>query len=137
MGTLVTGWSKGGKTELLMAAAGAGARYIGDEWVYLTTDGRMHGIPEPIRLWDWHLRQLPVAREQLTLTDRLKLGGIPALRRLERATPRQASAACRRASCCVAPCPRSKASSTSTSRPNGCSAMSARPAATWIASCSW
>src|SRR4029078_985479 len=33
VGTLVTGWSKGGKTELLMAAARAGARYIGDEWV--------------------------------------------------------------------------------------------------------
>ena len=88
VGTLVTGWSKGGKTELLMAAAGAGARYIGDEWVYLTTDGRMYGIPEPIRLWDWHIRQLPVARDHLTLTDRLKLRGIPALRRLERATPR-------------------------------------------------
>lgn len=87
VGTLVTGWSKGGKTELLMAAAGEGARYIGDEWVYLTTDGRMHGIPEPIRLWDWHIRQLPAARDHLTTTDRLKLRGIPALRRLERATP--------------------------------------------------
>jgi hypothetical protein len=89
VGTLVTGWSKGGKTELLMAAAGAGARYIGDEWVYLTTEGRMYGIPEPIRLWDWHIRQLPVARENLSLTDRLKLRGIPALRALDRATPRR------------------------------------------------
>lgn len=89
VGTLVTGWSKGGKTELLMAAAGAGARYIGDEWVYLTVDGRMHGIPEPIRLWDWHLKQLPAARSQLRPTDRLKLRGIPALRRFDRATPRR------------------------------------------------
>ena len=89
VGTLVTGWSKGGKTELLMAAAGAGARYIGDEWVYLTTEGRMYGIPEPIRLWDWHIRQLPVARDHLSLTDRVKLRGIPALRRLDRATPRR------------------------------------------------
>lgn len=87
VGTLVTGWSKGGKTELLMAAAGAGARYIGDEWVYLTTDGRMHGIPEPIRLWDWHLAQLPRVREVLTVGDRLKLRGIAALRRLHRAMP--------------------------------------------------
>jgi hypothetical protein len=30
-----------------------------------------------------------VARDHLTLTDRLKLGGIPALRRLERATPQR------------------------------------------------
>ena len=87
VGTLVTGWSKGGKTELLMAATGAGARYIGDEWVYLTTDGRMHGIPEPIRLWDWHLAQLPAARGTLALGDRVKLAGIPILRRLDRALP--------------------------------------------------
>jgi hypothetical protein len=89
VGTLVTGWSKGGKTELLMAAAGAGARYIGDEWVYLTTDGRMHGIPEPIRLWDWHLDQLPEAKAQLSAGERLKLRAIPALRGLDRATPRR------------------------------------------------
>jgi hypothetical protein len=87
VGTLVTGWSKGGKTELLMAAAGAGARYIGDEWVYLTSDGRMHGIPEPIRLWDWHLKQLPAARENLGLGDHVKLRGIPVLRRVDRAMP--------------------------------------------------
>jgi hypothetical protein len=88
VGTLVTGWSKGGKTELLMAAVSAGARYIGDEWVYLSGDGTMRGIPEPIRLWDWHLDQLPAARAHLTLGDRLKLRGIPALRRIDRATPR-------------------------------------------------
>ena len=89
VGTLITGWSKGGKTELLMAAVGAGARYIGDEWVYLTIDGTMRGIPEPIRLWDWHLDQLPTAREHLGLGDRVKLRGIPALRRIDRATPRR------------------------------------------------
>lgn len=87
-GVLVTGWSKGGKTELLMAAAGAGARYVGDEWVYLTADGLMHGIPEPIRLWDWHLAQLPEVRRTLGASDRLKLATIPALGRAERAMPR-------------------------------------------------
>jgi hypothetical protein len=89
VGTLITGWSKGGKTELLMAAAGAGARYIGDEWVYLTTDGRMYGIPEPIRLWDWHLRQLPAVRASLGLGDRVKLRGIPAISGIERAMPKR------------------------------------------------
>jgi hypothetical protein len=89
VGTLVTGWSKGGKTELLMAATDAGARYIGDEWVYLTTDGRMHGIPEPIRLWDWHLDQLPAARAHLSTSERVKLATIPAARRIDRATPRR------------------------------------------------
>jgi hypothetical protein len=89
-GVLVTGWSKGGKTELLMGAVTAGARYIGDEWVYLTPDGTMRGIPEPIRLWDWHLDQLPAARARLGVGDRVKLGGIPLLRRLDRVTPRSA-----------------------------------------------
>jgi hypothetical protein len=88
VGTLVTGWSKGGKTELLMAAAGAGARYIGDEWVYLTADGAMHGIPEPVRLWDWHLDQLPAIRARLSIGDRVRLRGIHGLRRVDRATPR-------------------------------------------------
>jgi hypothetical protein len=74
VGVLVTGWSKGGKTEVLMGAAAAGARYIGDEWVYLTTDGRMHGIPEPIRLWDWHLDQLPEVRRRLGTGTRARLG---------------------------------------------------------------
>jgi hypothetical protein len=86
-GVLVTGWSKGGKTELLMAAAGAGARYVGDEWVYLTSDGLMHGIPEPVRLWDWHLAQLPDVRRTLGPGDRLKLAAIPAFGRVERAMP--------------------------------------------------
>jgi hypothetical protein len=87
VGTLVTGWSKGGKTELLMGAVTAGARYVGDEWVYVTPDGTMRGIPEPIRLWDWHLDQLPDARTKLGLGDRVKLGGIPILRRVDSATP--------------------------------------------------
>ena len=87
VGTLITGWSNGGKTELLMAAAAAGARYIGDEWVYLTPDGRMYGIPEPIRLWDWHLKQLPAISAGLGVGDRTKLRAIPAVARLERAMP--------------------------------------------------
>jgi hypothetical protein len=90
-GVLVTGWSKGGKTELLMAATRAGARYIGDEWVYLTADGSMFGIPEPIRLWDWHLDQLPEVRARLGRADRLKLRTLPLAGRLH-AAPRRSRA---------------------------------------------
>lgn len=86
-GVLVTGWSKGGKTELLMAATRAGARYIGDEWVYLTGDGSMFGIPEPVRLWDWHLDQLPGVRAGLGRADRLKLRTLPLAGRLDAAVP--------------------------------------------------
>jgi len=58
-GVLVTGWSKGGKTETLLGCMSDGAEYVGDEWVYLTDDGRMLGLPEPIRVWGWQLDQLP------------------------------------------------------------------------------
>lgn len=86
-GVLVTGWSKGGKTELLMAATRAGARYIGDEWVYLTANGQMFGIPEPVRLWDWHLDQLPDIRRGLGRTARVKLRLLPLAGRFDAVVP--------------------------------------------------
>jgi hypothetical protein len=60
-GTLVTGWSRGGKTEILLAAMAAGARYVGDEWVYVDGAGeRLHGTLEPLTLWDRDLRDVAV-----------------------------------------------------------------------------
>ena len=125
VGTLVTGWSKGGKTELLMAAVGAGARYIGDEWVYLTTDGTMRGIPEPIRLWDWHLDQLPSARARLGLGDRASSGASPPCG-ASTARPHAGCVGSHPTACSIARCRSSRASSTSTCRPSGCSARSGR-----------
>ncbi len=76
-GVLATGWSKGGKTELLLAFMSHGAHYIGDEWVYLTPDGKeMFGIPEPIRLWDWHLQQLPEYQARLSRGERRRLRAV-------------------------------------------------------------
>ena len=47
-GVVATGWSKGGKTEALLAFSANGARYVGDEWVYVAADGsRVSGIPSP------------------------------------------------------------------------------------------
>lgn len=71
-GVLACGWAKGGKTETLLAFMGKGARYVGDEWVYLTPQGMMYGVPEPIRLWHWQLRQLA------------HLPGVPDKRRMQR-----------------------------------------------------
>jgi hypothetical protein len=73
-GVLVTGWSKGGKTETLLGFLANGAEYIGDEWMYLTDGGsRMCGIPEPIRVNDWHLDELPADRRRLGHQQRLRL----------------------------------------------------------------
>jgi hypothetical protein len=73
-GVLATGWAKGGKTETLLAFARRGAAQIGDEWVYLWPDGTMRGIQEPVRLWHWHVRQLPQVRAGLTRAQRVRLG---------------------------------------------------------------
>lgn len=80
MGNLITGWSKGGKTETLLAFMSNGAEYIGDEWVYISRDGeRLFGIPEPIRVWDWHLSELPQYRAGLSAKERLRLRSISLL----------------------------------------------------------
>jgi len=74
IGVVVTGWTKGGKTETLLAFMANGAEYVGDEWVYLDTSGRrMFGIPEPIRIWDWHLDHIPRYRARLPRRKRLEL----------------------------------------------------------------
>ena len=78
-GVVVTGWSKGGKTEALLAFAARGARYVGDEWIYVRADGAsVHGIPEPVRLWDWYLRQLPWLRVRVPRADRARLAALRA-----------------------------------------------------------
>ena len=83
-GILVTGWSKGGKTEALLAFAQHGARYVGDEWIILSGDGqKMYGIPENIRLWEWHLDNAPTVRSQVSRQDRILFRAIHGLEDLQ------------------------------------------------------
>jgi hypothetical protein len=73
-GILVTGWAKGGKTETLMAFAANGAAYVGDEWIYLSSDGQhMYGIPEPTRVWYWHLQQMPHIKAMVSRGNLVRL----------------------------------------------------------------
>jgi hypothetical protein len=82
-GVLTTGWSKGGKTEMLLAFATHGAEYVGDEWVYLSGDGQhMYGIPEPIRLWYWHLQQMAFYRGKVSSTKMARLRVLDTLAKL-------------------------------------------------------
>lgn len=84
-GVVTTGWSKGGKTEALLAFLSRGAEYVGDEWVYASADGeRVFGIPEPIRVWDWHLRDLPGYRGVIPAGERARLRAIRSVLSLER-----------------------------------------------------
>lgn len=74
-GVLATGWTKGGKTETLLALAAKGAEYIGDEWIYISSDGKyMYGIPQPIVVWDWHLQDLPQYRTLIGRRDHTHFG---------------------------------------------------------------
>lgn len=73
-GVVATGWSKGGKTETLLAFLAQGARYVADEWLYLAPAGAgMFGIPEPIRIWRWHTQSLPELRAHLSHAERARL----------------------------------------------------------------
>lgn len=84
-GVLVTGWSKGGKTEALLAFVTRGAEYVGDEWVYVLPDGRrMVGIPEPIRVWDWELAQLPELGRRIGRGARARVRSVQLARRVIR-----------------------------------------------------
>lgn len=59
-GVLVTGWTKGGKSESLLSFANHGASYVGDEWVVLSSDGQeMFGLPINIAIWEWQFNQIP------------------------------------------------------------------------------
>ena len=61
VGALVIGWSKGGKSESLFSFMKKGARFVGDETVIISSDGKkMFGIPVPVSVWEW---QLPEIRE--------------------------------------------------------------------------
>lgn len=71
-GILCAGWAQGGKTETLLGFMANGARYIGDEWVYVQKDS-MFGIPEPMHVWDWHVDELPSFRQRLDWRDRMRM----------------------------------------------------------------
>lgn len=88
-GVLVTGWAKGGKTETLLGFMSNGARYIGDEWVYVDPDrDRLYGLPERIKLWEWLIEDLPDMRARLTAGDRARLRTISSVYRLSTAIER-------------------------------------------------
>jgi len=92
-GVVVTGWSKGGKTEALLAFTARGAEYVGDEWVYVSRDGaRICGIPEPIRIWHWQLDQLPEYAALIGKREHARLRAIELLLRRDGALRRAGGA---------------------------------------------
>lgn len=79
-GVLVTGWSHGSKTGTLLSFMAAGARFVGDEWIYLGPGGeRMFGLPDKLEARLSYLRQLPTIDARVTRKDRWRMaaaGGV-------------------------------------------------------------
>ena len=71
---LVTGWQKGGKTELLLGFMSDGARFVSDEWTVLRKDTRaLLGATGGLDVWDWHFRQLPDYWRKIRPSERIRL----------------------------------------------------------------
>ncbi len=88
-GTLVCGWQKGGKTEMLLAFMAAGAEYIADEWTILAADGTsVYGLPGIVQLWSWHLRELPEFAARLMPRERMRMRALRSFQRLYHSLPR-------------------------------------------------
>lgn len=65
-GVLVTGWSRAGKTEALLAALSKGATAVGDDIVLLDSRTSIfHGVHAPVHLHAWHLAGDERLREQI------------------------------------------------------------------------
>lgn len=80
VGIVVTGWTKGGKTETLLSFANHGALYVGDEWVILAGDGReMFGMPVPICVWQWYFNSIPKLLPRVGIQKRVLFKAIHAL----------------------------------------------------------
>jgi hypothetical protein len=73
LGIAACGWSGSGKTEAMLGLMDQGGRFVGDEWTYLQ-DGRLVGLPERIRIQDWHAAQVPWLRERVSRGAAWRMG---------------------------------------------------------------
>lgn len=73
-GVMVTGWSHGSKTGTLLSFMADGAKFVGDEWIYLDADrDRMVGLPDHLEARPWYLRDLPPYRRHAGRKERLRV----------------------------------------------------------------
>ncbi len=87
-GILVTGWEKGGKTEMLLPFMAAGAYYLADEWTIVSPeDGTLRGLSGIAQIWSWHFRYLPQYWARIRAIDRHRIRLVRLYQRLYRAVP--------------------------------------------------
>ncbi|MGA7837120.1 MAG: hypothetical protein WB996_04085 [Ignavibacteriaceae bacterium] len=77
LGALVIGWSKGGKTEALFSFIKYGAKFVGDETVIISPDGKkIFGIPVPVSIWEWQFSEIPELMPPISIQKRIFFKGI-------------------------------------------------------------
>ena len=77
LNVLIIGWTKGGKSEALFSFVNHGARFIGDETIMLSADGKqMFGIPVPVSVWEWQFSEIPELMPPLKMKQKILFSGI-------------------------------------------------------------
>lgn len=72
VGALVIGWSKGGKSEALFSFIKNGAKFVGDETVIISPDGKkMFGIPVPVSIWEWQFSEIQELMPPLSMQKKI------------------------------------------------------------------
>ena len=77
VGALVIGWSKGGKSEALFSFIKNGAKFVGDETVIISPDGKkMFGIPVPVSIWEWQFSEMQELMPPLSNQKKILFKGV-------------------------------------------------------------
>jgi hypothetical protein len=72
-GTLVSGWSESGKTEVALALVEAGASFLSDKWTVAGEDGQISAFPVGVGVRGWVLESLPRLKAGLPRRARAQL----------------------------------------------------------------
>lgn len=72
---LVGGWSESGKTEVALALAETGAKFISDKWSVVRGDATVVPFPASVGVRRWVVRYLPRLRSRLSVAARTQLAG--------------------------------------------------------------
>lgn len=79
------GWSKGGKTEALLSFIKNGAKFVGDETVLISPDGKkMFGIPVPVSIWEWQFSEIQELMPPLSMQKKILFKGVHLIDRVHR-----------------------------------------------------
>ena len=72
-GTIVSGWSESGKTEVALALVEAGASFLSDKWTVAGPDGEISAFPVGVGVRGWALTALPQLQASLPRRARAQL----------------------------------------------------------------